>query len=191
MSSGYLSGLAVFLIDTAARLYIFALMLRFLLQWQEADFYNPISQFLVKVTHPPLRHLRRAIPSIGRADTASLVLMLALQALDLYLVSALQQTSVGAAGLLAASAAELLELLYYIFFWSIFISVALSWVVPRGHSPAIALLHGLTEPFLSLFRRVLPPMGGIDLSPLLALFALELARRAVLEPLQDFVAKLN
>lgn len=182
MSYSYFSQLAIFLIDTAVSLYVFALMLRFLLQWQEADFYNPISQFLVKITHPPLRYLRRVIPAIGRADTASLLFMLALQMLSLYAVAALQQTTPNPVGLLLAACGQLLELLYNIFFYAILISVALSWIAPRGYSPAVTLLHGLTEPLLRVFRRALPPTGGLDLSPLLALLALQFAKMAVLTP---------
>ena len=191
MSESYLSGLAVFLIDTLTSLYVFALMLRFLLQWVEADFYNPISRFLVKITHPPLRPLRRLIPSIGRIDTASVVLMLVLQALDIFLVSALQQVSISPPGLLLVAVWRLLELLYDIYFYSILISVALSWFAPRGYNPAVALLFALTEPLLRLFRRVLPPMGGIDLSPLLALIVLQFAKMVLQPPLQQLIAMLN
>jgi len=191
MSDSYLSGLAVFLIDTLSSLYIFALMLRFLLQWVEADFYNPISRFLVKITHPLLRPLRRVIPSIGRMDTASLVLMLALQALDIFLVSYLQQFSISPPSLLLAALVQLLELLYDIYFYSILISVVLSWVAPRGYNPAVALLFALTEPLLRLFRSILPPMGGIDLSPLLALIVLQFAKMVIQPPLQQLIAVLN
>ncbi len=191
MSGSYLAGPAVFLVETLFGLYIFALMLRFLLQWLEADFYNPISQFLVKLTHPPLRQLRRLIPSIGRIDTASLVLMLALQALDIYLVSALQQFQIGPASLGLAAVAQLLELLYDIFFFSILVSALLSWFAPGGYNPAIALLYSLTEPLLRGVRRALPPMGGVDLSPLVALIVLQFAKMVVLPPLQQLIAMLN
>lgn len=191
MSESYFSGLAVFLVDTLASLYIFALMLRFLLQWVEADFYNPISRFLVKITHPPLRPLRRVIPSIGRIDTASVVLMLALQVLAIFLVTLLQQISISLPGLLLAAVWQLLELLYNIYFYSILISVVLSWFAPRGYNPAVALLFALTEPLLGLFRSVLPPMGGIDLSPLAALIVLQFAKMALQPPLQQLIAVLN
>ena len=191
MSDSYFSGLGVFLIDTLVSLYVFALMLRFLLQWVEADFYNPISQFLVKVTHPPLRSLRRFIHSLGRMDTASLVLMLAVQVLGDYLVFTLQQISASPASLLVVALGQLLELLYNILFYSILISVVLSWVAPRGYNPATKLLYDLTDPLLGFFRRFLPPMGGIDLSPLLALFALQFAKMAVLPLLQQLLAVIN
>lgn len=191
MSASYWVSPAVFLIETLFGLYVFALMLRFLLQWAEADFYNPISQFLVKLTHPPLRHLRRFVPSLGRVDTASLVLMLALQSLDIYLVSLLQQFQVGPASLGLAALARLLELLYDILFYSILISAVLSWFAPRGYNPAITLLYNLTEPLLRAVRGVVPPMGGVDLSPLVALIALQFARMLVFPPLQQLIAMLN
>ena len=191
MSNGYFSSLGVFLIDTLVSLYVFALMLRFLLQWVEADFYNPISQFLVKLTHPPLRYLRRFIPSVRRIDTASLALMLTVQMLADYLVFTLQQISVSPASLVVVALGQLLELLYNIVFYSILISVVLSWVAPRGYNPAVKLLHDLTDPLLGFFRRFLPPMGGVDLSPLLALIALQFAKMAVMPLLQQLISALN
>ncbi len=191
MSDSYFSGLGVFLIDTLVSLYVFALMLRFLLQWAEADFYNPISQFLVKLTHPPLRYLRRFIPSVRRIDSASLVLMLAVQMLSDYLVFTLQQISASPASLLLVALGQLLELLYNILFYSILISVVLSWVAPRGYNPAMKLLYDLTDPLLAFFRRFLPPMGGIDISPLLALVALQFAKMAIMPLLQQMIGALN
>lgn len=191
MSDSYFAGLGVFLIDTLVSLYVFALMLRFLLQWAEADFYNPISQFLVKLTHMPLRYLRRYIPSVRRIDTASLVLMIVLQVLGVFLVFSLQQISISPASLVLVALLKLLELVYYILFYSILISVVLSWVSPRGYNPAIKLLNDLTEPLLGIFRRFLPAMGGVDLSPLLALFALQFAKMVVMPPLQQLIAALN
>ncbi len=191
MSNSYFSGLGVFLVDTLVSLYVFALMLRFLLQWAEADFYNPISQFLVKLTHPPLRYLRRFIPSVGRIDTASLGLMLALQMLGDYLVFTLQQISASPGSLLVVALGQLLEIVYNILFYSILISVVLSWVAPRGYNPAIKLLYDLTDPLLSFFRRYLPPMGGIDLSPLIALVALQFAKMAIMPLLQQLIVVLN
>jgi len=191
VSDSYFSGLGVFLIDTFVSLYLFALMLRFLLQWAEADFYNPISQFLVKLTHPPLRYLRRFIPSVRRIDSASLVLMLAVQILSDYLVFTLQQISASPASLLLVALGQLLELLYNILFYSILISVVLSWVAPRGYNPAMKLLYDLTDPLLAFFRRFLPPMGGIDISPLLALVALQFAKMAILPLLQQMISALN
>jgi YggT family protein len=191
MSGSYWVSPIVFLIETLFGLYIFAVMLRFLLQWVAADFYNPISQFLVKLTHPPLRPLRRFIPSLGRVDTASVVLMLALQVLDIYLVSLLQGFQVSPTSLGLAALAQLLEMLYDILFYSILISAVLSWFAPRGYNPAIILLYHLTEPLLRAARRVVPPMGGVDLSPLIALIVLQFAKMIIFPPLQQMIAMLN
>ncbi|HUL12970.1 MAG TPA: YggT family protein [Methylococcaceae bacterium] len=191
MDTGYLVSPAVFLVDTLFSLYVFAVMMRFLLQWVEADFYNPISQFLVKLTHPPLRLLRRFIPSIGRIDTASVVLMLALQMLGGYLVFLLQGLGVGPLALAAWSLAQLVELLFNIYLFSIIIGAILSWFGSMAYNPVASLLYSLTEPVLRVFRRVLPPMGGIDLSPLIALIAIQLGKMIILPPLQQLTAVLN
>lgn len=192
MGGSYLTSPAVFLIDTLASLYIFAVMLRFLLQWVEADFYNPISQFLVKITHPLLRPMRRFIPSVGRVDTASLLLMLTVQSLDMFLVASLQQVALSPVGLVLAAFGQLLELLFNIYFYAILISAVMSWVpMPHGYNPAVKMLYELTEPLLSLFRRLLPPMGGIDLSPLMVLVGLQFTKMVVLPPLHQLIAMVG
>jgi YggT family protein len=108
-----------------------------------------------------------------------------------YIVFSLQQISISPASLLVVALGQLLELLYNILFYSILISVVLSWVAPRGYNPAIKLLFDLTDPLLGFFRRFLPPMGGIDLSPLVALFALQFGKMAVMPLLQQLIAILN
>jgi YggT family protein len=191
MDTGYLVSPAVFLIDTLFSLYVFALMLRFLLQWVEADFYNPISQFLVKLTHPPLRIMRRFIPSIGRIDTASIILMMLVQMLGGYLVFLVQGLSVSPAALAAWSFSQLVELLFNIYLFAIIIGAILSWFGSMAYNPAASLLYSLTEPVLRVFRRILPPMGGMDLSPLIALIAIQVAKMVILPPLQQMTVLLN
>jgi len=191
MDAGYLVSPAVFLIDTLFSLYVFALMLRFLLQWVEADFYNPISQFLVKLTHPPLRVLRRFIPSIGRIDTASIILMMLVQMLGGYLVFLVQGLSVSPVALAAWSFSQLVELLFNIYLFAIIIGAILSWFGSMAYNPAASLLYSLTEPVLRVFRRIMPPIGGIDLSPMVALIAIQLAKMVILPPLQQMTVLLN
>jgi YggT family protein len=166
-------------------------MLRFLLQWVEADFYNPISQFLVKLTHPPLRIMRRFIPSIGRIDTASIILMMLVQMLGGYLVFLVQGLSVSPAALAAWSFSQLVELLFNIYLFAIIIGAILSWFGSMAYNPAASLLYSLTEPVLRVFRRILPPMGGMDLSPLIALIAIQVAKMVILPPLQQMTVLLN
>jgi YggT family protein len=183
MGSSYVTNPAEFLINTLFGLYILTVMLRFLLAAVRADFYNPISQFLVKVTNPPLRPLRRVLPSIGKLDTSALVLMLALQMLSFAVIALLRggQPSLGA--LLILSIAELIGLFLNVLLFSILVQVIISWVNPGSYNPAVSLLYSLTEPVLRPCRRLIPPMSGIDLSPMVALIAIQLIKMLLLPPL--------
>jgi YggT family protein len=191
MDYSYYANPMIFLIDTAFSLYILVVMLRFLLQWVNAEFYNPISQFLVKVTHPLIRPLRRFIPAMGRIDTASLVLMVGLQMLAGLLLFAIQGMSIGIGMLFVWSVAQLLNLLFNIFLFAIIIRAILSWVNPVSYNALTSLLHSLTDPMLSVVQRVVPPISGIDLSPLVALIGLQLIKMVVLPPLQQLAALLG
>ena len=120
-------------------------MIRFLLALVRADFYNPVSQFLVKVTNPPLVPLRRVIPSVVGIDMASVVLMLALQMLELFVIGLISGLSFHPGGLVVLAFAELLSLLFQIYFFTILIQVVLSWVSPGGYNPAFVngdRIHG-------------------------------------------------
>ncbi len=184
MESTYLTDPIIFVIDTVFSLYILAVLLRFLLQWCGADFYNPISQFLVKVTHPPLKILRRFVPSIGKIDTSSLILMLALQMLADFSISFLMSGGLINIGALALTAiAQLISLLLNIFVFTIFASAILSWVNPGSFYSTASILTTLSNPLLNIIRRGIPYLGGIDLSPLVALVLLQLAKMLILPPL--------
>lgn len=179
MGPGYFTNPLEFVINTLFSLYVLALMLRFLLAWVRADFYNPVSQFLVKITNPVLVPLRRIIPPVGGVDLASIVLMLAVQMLGIALILLLRGGGVPLQALVFVSLAELVDLLFKVFIYGILIQAILSWVNPGAYNPAVSLLHSLTEPVLRPVRRVLPPISGMDLSPLLAILALEVLRRLV------------
>ncbi|HAZ42469.1 MAG TPA: YggT family protein [Methylococcaceae bacterium] len=189
--SSYLATPLSFLIDTVFSLFIFALLLRFLFQWCGADPRNPVSQFLIRVTHPPLRVLRRLIPSFGRVDSACILLMVGLQTLSSFLILLVRGENIplGVVSILAVS--QLVELILNVYFYAIIIRSLLSWFGPTAYNPAISLLFSLTEPLLYWSRRILPPTGGIDLSPLVPLVVIQLARMMVLPPLQELAYLLN
>lgn len=191
MGSTYMSDPIIFLIDTLFSLYILAVLLRFLLQWCGADFYNPISQFLVKVTHPPLKILRRFVPSIGKIDTSSLVLLLTLQMLDIFSVWLLRGVSFSIGGLMIASITELIELLINVLVFAVFGRALLSWINPGAFNAAESILATLTEPLLNIIRKVIPDLGGIDLSPLAALLLLQLAKMVILPPLHELASLIG
>jgi len=185
MGGAYAGNAGVFLVQTLFGLYTGAVMLRFLLALVRADFYNPVSQFLVKITNPTLRPLRRLIPSLGGIDLATLLLLLILQSAELLLVGAIRGYSVAPLGLLVLALTGLISLLLSIYFVTILVQVILSWVNPGSYNPVIGLLYSLNEPILGRARRLLPPIGGFDLSPILVLIAMQLLEIILVAPLRD------
>lgn len=171
MQSNGLNALA-FLIGTLLDLYITAVILRLLLQWVRADFYNPVCQFLVTVTNPPLLPLRRVIPAVGRLDTAAVVLMLVLEYLSVWISSRLGSAPLGPAEIALFSLTKLLATLLMTYFFLIIAAVILSWVGGQLRHPVIPLVYQLTEPVLRPFRKLIPPIAGIDLSPIFALIVI-------------------
>lgn len=191
MASNYMTDPLIFLIDTLFSLYVLAVLLRFLLQWLRADFYNPVSQFLVKATHPPLRILRRFVPAIGHVDTASLLLALLLQMLANFAILAVKGFSISILALAVLSFGDLIKMLLDVFVYAIFAAALLSWFAPGNYNAFTATLYALTEPVLNLCRRVVPDLGGLDLSPLVALVLLQLAKMVVLPPMQQLASLLG
>ena len=191
MSSTYLTDPIIFLIDTLLSLYILAVLLRFLLQWCGADFYNPISQFLVKITHPPLRILRRFVPSIGKIDTSSLILVLALQMLADFSILLLKGVSINIGALTILSITQLISLLINVFVFAVFARAILSWLNPGTFNAFGSILATLTEPLLDVCRKVIPDLGGMDLSPLAALLLLQLAKMVILPPLHELASLIS
>lgn len=177
--NGYLGSPLVFLVDTLFSLYILVVMLRFLLQWVRADFYNPVSQFVVKATGPLLRPLRRVIPGWGGVDLAAVVLMLALQMLALTVMFWLSGRQLAPLALFLASLYELIGLAFNVFIFAILIQAILSWVNPGTYNPVSGLLYSLTEPLLRPVRRYIPPISGLDLSPLVAIIGLQVLKMLI------------
>ena len=176
MNSGYLANPLEFLVTTLFSLYILAVRLRFLLGAVRADFYNPVSQFLVRISNPLLLPMRKVIPSLGRYDTSALLLMLLLQFISLGLVVLLRGISVPVATLLIVAVGELVMLAINVFMFAIIIQVILSWVNPGNYNPVTALLYSITSPIMRPLQRLIPPISGIDLSPLVAIIGLQVLR---------------
>lgn len=162
------------------------LMLRFLLAWVRADFYNPLSQAIVSVTNPILVPLRRVIPPIGRIDTAAILLMLLLQAIELTLLLLLHGRPTPVGPILLASVVQLVRLGVWVFIAAIFIQVIVSWVAPGSRNPAASLAWSLTEPLMRPLRRVIPPFGMIDITPMIAILLLFIGLR-ILDHLVGYV----
>lgn len=190
--SGYFSQAGVYLIQVMFGLYILAVMLRFIFQWVRADFYNPLSQALVKITNPPVVLLRRIIPGLWGIDLASVFLMLVLKAIEISLIVLMSKNLVAKPlGLLIASGAELLSLLVMVFFVAVLVRIILSWVAPNAaYNPMGSLLNSLTEPVMAPARRIIPPLSGLDLSPIAVMVVLQLILMLVVQPLLHLGYKL-
>ena len=175
---------AVYVLQTLGSLYLLIVLLRFVLQLVRANFYNPLCQFVVKATQPLLKPLRRIIPSIFGLDMSSLVLailvQLALMALTLLLTYG---TTGNPLQLFIWSIIGVTALFLKIFFFALIISVILSWVAPGSHNPGAELVNQICEPALAPFRRILPNLGGLDLSPIFAFLALKLIDMLVINNL--------
>lgn len=162
-----LRDIASLILQTFFQLSILAFILRMMLQLAKADFYNPVSQFLVKVTQPVLKPVRRFIPSIGNIDTASLVVIILLQMLATTALIIIKGYTVpNIIYLLAWAVLGAVGMLVNIYMIAIIASIVVSWVAPGSYNPAILLLNQLTEPVMAPFRKIIPPLGGLDLSPI-------------------------
>ncbi|HSG12025.1 MAG TPA: YggT family protein [Gammaproteobacteria bacterium] len=177
--NSYFTNPLEFLISTLFSLYILAVMLRFLLGMVRADFYNPISQFLVKITNPLLVPLRKIIPGAGKVDVAAIILMLVLQLIMLAIIVALRGITPPLLTLLLAAIGELVILAINVFLFAIIVQVIISWVNPGSYNPVNGLLNSLTSPVMRPIQRLLPPMSGIDLSPLFALIGLQVLKMLI------------
>ncbi|WP_415758754.1 YggT family protein [Pseudomonas sp. LT1P18] len=175
---------AVYVLQTLGSLYLLIVLLRFVLQLVRANFYNPLCQFAVKATQPLLKPLRRIIPSMFGLDMSSLVLAILVQLALMALTLLLTYGTIGnPLQLLIWSLIGVTALFLKIFFFALIISVILSWVAPGSHNPGAELVNQICEPALAPFRKILPSLGGLDISPILAFMVLKLIDMLVINNL--------
>ncbi len=158
--------IALFILNTFATLYVGAVLIRFLLQVARADFYNPFSQMIVKVTNPLLMPLRKIIPGIAGLDIASLVLALMAQIIFIWLMAAVSGNGISFYGgmILVWGLLAITMLLLGIYMMCMFIVAIASFIAPDSHNFMLSLMRQLIEPICAPARRVIPPMGGFDFS---------------------------
>jgi YggT family protein len=190
MDTGYLSTPAIFLVKVIFGLYATLVLLRFLLQWTRADFYNPLSQFIVKATKPALNPLRRVIPGFSGIDTASLVLAWIVLSFEQLAILAISGMGFQLLAAVLFAIPEMLSLIINIFLFAILIQVILSWINPGSYNPAIGLIHSLTEPLLAPVRRRMPDMGGLDLSPMVVMVGLVVLEMLLIPPVRQALGTL-
>lgn len=184
MSGSYVLNPIVFLVQTIAGLYAAVVVIRFLLQVARADFYNPISQFIVKLTTPALRPLRQVIPGFRGLDLSSLALAWLIKAVELAVVAALLGLGNNPLGAVLWALPALVGLTIDIVMFAVLIRVILSWVNPDPYNPINGLLDSITAPVMGPAQRLIPPVGGLDLSPVVVMVALVLLKMLLLPPLE-------
>jgi YggT family protein len=164
----------VFLIDTLFNLYISFLVIRMLLGMARADFYNPISQFLVKITDPIIKPLRRFIPAMGKIDTATIVAIIGLKVIELLLLSIVTGGSFSES-FVPFVIGGLLRMIVWVYIIAIIIQVVVSWIGNSHGNPALPLINSLTAPLFKPIRKYIPPIGMIDLSAFVVIILLQIA----------------
>jgi len=169
-----LQQIGVLLIDTLFSLYIGAVILRMLLGYVGANFYNPLSQFLVKITNPVLIPLRRFIPSIGKIDTSAVVLALGLTIIKIILLSLVVMGNVNIISIIIASIIDLIKVIIWIYIISLLVQAIMSWIGSAHGNYVTPLIQSLTTPLLRPIRNVIPYISGMDLSPLVAILILNI-----------------
>ena len=182
-----LTQVGMLVVNTFVGLYLLVIILRFLLQLVRADFYNPISQFIVKATNPPLLPLRKIILGFGGVDVASLVLALLVQALGISLI--LMMNGIMPVPQIALWAVVgVLSLILKIYFWGLLISVIASWIAPGSYNPALILIGQILEPVTRPVRKMLPDMGGMDISPIILFLLIQVVEILVVKGLAQMFA---
>jgi len=143
-----------------------------LFQWVRADFYNPVSQAIVKVTSPLVLPLRRVVPSMGRIDTSSLLLAVFFEVALVFVLAMITSREPSPVEFVLWSVLNLLHNVLDIYTFALFFIVVLSWVSPYNRHPAALLAHQLADPLLRPVRNVIPPLAGLDFSVMIVLLGL-------------------
>lgn len=183
MGSSYFTNPLVFLIEVIFNLFLLAVLLRCLFQICRVDFYNPLSQTIVKITSPLLNPLRKIIPGFGGIDIAAILLALIIAALKYLLLALLGGQTATINYLVIAAIYEVVKLTLNIFLFAIFIQVIISWIAPGQHNPITMIIHQLTQPIMQPIRQFMPDLGGLDLSPMVALVLIQILKMLLLPPI--------
>ena len=167
-----ISSAIVFIVNALTSLYLLVLLLRFWMPWLRADFRNPLAQGILRFTSPLVVPVRRLVPSFGRLDTATVLVAFVIQYLTVLLLLLILGQSAAISAISLTAVVKLVVLSINLFVFAIFIRIILSWVGQGGYNPATAIITTLTEPVLRPFRRIIPAMGGFDISPIFAVILL-------------------
>jgi YggT family protein len=170
--TGSLNNAILFLINTLFDLYLFVLCIRLILAWSRADYFNPITRIIIQLTQPVIAPLRRLIPNYARIEFSTLVFIICLEIIKIYLLSLILMGGAPIVVIFITAIEAFIRLVLNTFFYAIILHVIMSWISP-GYSPLGQVLTQLSAPILRPCQRLIPPLGGLDLSPVLALIGLQ------------------
>lgn len=179
-----IGSIGTLLVSTLGTLFMMAVLLRFLLQISRADFYNPITQMVVRVTDPGVQLFRRFVPGFKGVDFATLVFAMVVECTLICVLILIAGFDLPGAGLvLTWAAGGILNFILDIYFWALLVSIVSSFIAPFSEHPALVLVRQLTEPVMAPFRRLLPSMGGLDLSPIFVFLTIQILKIVIVAPM--------
>jgi len=180
----YIQNASSFLIQAIIGIAIYAVLLRFWMQWVRADFRNQLGQFIISVTNPIVIPLRKVLPSIGTIDTATIVLGLLISFVKVFAFFALNyDASPSIVQYLMMSVGVFIKYSIFLFIGAIIVQAIASWVNPNSYNPILGIANSISSPIMAPARRIIPPMGGLDLSPIIVLLFLQFSLKLIVAPL--------
>ena len=171
----------IFLIRTLFDLYLFVLVIRLILAYVKASYFDPLTQFIAKLTDFIIKPTRRLIPNFGGIEWATLAWLFCLELIKYFIIQMLSFGYTPIGGLVLLVIGDIIGLIIQTFFYAILIQVVMSWVQP--HSPITRTLQQFTSPIMRPFQRIIPLIGGIDISPIAALICLQLLNILIVNPI--------
>jgi YggT family protein len=163
----------IFIIHSFTQLYLLVLLVRLFMPWLNANFNNPLGQAIFRVTSPLIVPLRRVIPSIGRLDTATVIIAFAIEYLTVLVICAIRGWPLMMYAIAATAVVKLIVLSIWLVIVAILIYVVMSWLGGGGaYNPAMSIIHAIVDPALRPARRFIRPIGGLDLSAFVTTVAL-------------------
>lgn len=182
MTPNTLDNASIFLVSTLFDLIIFIFIARLVLVGVRADYYNPISQFINRATQTVVGYSRTFLPNVKNIETATLVIVLVLEVVKFCLLGLILFGHVNPLGILLLALADFCKTLLNLFFYAILLRAVMSWVQP-GYSPISVLLDQITNPCMRPFQRIVPPLGGVDITPIFVMILLQLLIIVMVTPL--------
>jgi len=180
----YIGNAGSYLSQTLFGFALYIVLLRFWMQWVRADFRNPFGQFIITISNPVIIPLRKVLPSIGSIDTATVVFAFVIALIKVYLLYVINQVSVTLLPFLSFTLGEVIQHSIYILFATIFIQIIVSWVNPYSDHPIVSIARSIAGPIMAPARKLIPPIGGLDLSPIIVIIFLQLSLQLIVAPLK-------